>query len=193
VTPVDPSLSPEQQEEVLRENDYADQIDTVVHETYPGHHLQQSFARLHPSLIRKMTDSAIFAEGWGLYAEELMAELGYYTDEQRLMQLEWTLVRAARIILDIGLHTQGMSVDEAIAFLTDRVHLEHELAVSEVKRYTLGPTQPLSYLVGREMIFKMRERYKARDPAAFTLKKFHSELLSHGSIAPGLIAREMFD
>jgi uncharacterized protein (DUF885 family) len=193
VTPVDPSLSPEKQEEMLRENDHADQVDTVVHETYPGHHLQLSFARLHPSLMRKITDAAIFSEGWGLYSEELMAELGYYTDEERLMQLEWTLVRAARIVLDVGLHTQGMSFDDAMAMLTDRVHLEHELALSEVKRYTLRPTQPLSYLVGREMIFKMRERYKARDPPGYTLKKFHAEILSHGSIAPGLIAREIFD
>jgi uncharacterized protein (DUF885 family) len=86
-----------------------------------------------------------------------------------------------------------MSFDDAVAMLTDRVHLEHQLALSEVKRYTLRPTQPLSYLVGREMIFKMRERYKARDPAGYTLKKFHAEILSHGSIAPGLLAREIFD
>jgi uncharacterized protein (DUF885 family) len=206
VTPVDPKLSPAQREQFLRENDHADQVDTVTHETYPGHHLQLSFARGYPSLVRKMIDAkraavigqSVFAEGWGLYAEELMNELGYYSDEERLMQLEWTLVRAARVMIDVSLHTRGMTFDEAVRVLTDRVHLEHELAVSEVKRYTETPTQPLSYLVGRERIVAMRERYKARAAAAtpgaaFSLKQFHTEVLSHGTIAPGLVEREIFD
>ncbi len=192
VTPVDKTLSKAKQEEMLRENDHGDIVDTAVHEAYPGHHLQLSFARRHPSTARKVTDAAIFSEGWALYAEELMAELGYYTDEERLLQLEWALVRAARILIDVGLHTQNMTFDEAVKILTDRVHLERELALSEVKRYTTNPTQPLAYLTGREMIFKLRERYKAREGERFTLKRFHTEILSHGTIAPGLIAKEMF-
>jgi uncharacterized protein (DUF885 family) len=122
-----------------------------------------------------------------------MSELGYYTDEERLAQLEWTLVRAARVIIDVGLHTTGMSFDAAVDLLTKQVHLEHELALSEVKRYTLEPTQPLSYLVGRERIMKLRERYKAAQGAGYTLKKFHTEVLSHGTVAPDLIEREMFE
>ena len=201
VTPVDLTATKKQQEEMLRENDHADQVDTVVHETYPGHHLQLSFARGNPSLIRKIVDakraavvgSDIFAEGWGLYAEELMSELGYYTDEERLMQLEWTLVRAARVLIDVGLHTRGMTFDDAVKVLTDQVHLEHELALNEVKRYTMTPTQPLSYLVGRERIMAMRERFKQKVGSAFTLEAFHAAVLSHGTIAPGLVEREMFE
>ena len=200
VTPVDKALPKKQQEEMLRENDDADQVDTVVHETYPGHHLQLSFARTYPSLVRKMIDAkraavmgqSLFAEGWGLYSEELMSEIGYYTDEERLMQLEWTLVRAARVLIDVGLHTRGMTFDQAVKVLTDQVHLEHELAVNEVKRYTMTPTQPLSYLVGREAIRAMRERYKQKTGAAYTLKAFHTAVLAHGSIAPGLLEEEMF-
>jgi uncharacterized protein (DUF885 family) len=192
VTPIDRALPKAKQEEMLRENDFADQANTVVHEAYPGHHVQLSFARRHPSIARKMGDIAIFSEGWGLYSEELMAELGYYTPEERLMQLEWTLVRAARVVIDVGLHTRGMTFDDAVRLLTDRVHLERHLALSEVKRYTSTPTQPLSYLVGREAIFKLRERYKLREGATYTLRAFHTELLSHGTIPPGLIAREMF-
>jgi uncharacterized protein (DUF885 family) len=201
VTPVDLTATKKQQEEMLRENDHADQVDTVVHETYPGHHLQLSFARGNPSLIRKIVDakraavvgSDIFAEGWGLYAEELMSELGYYTDEERLMQLEWTLVRAARVLIDVGLHTRGMTFDDAVKVLTDQVHLEHELALNEVKRYTMTPTQPLSYLVGRERIMAMRERFRQKVGSAFTLEAFHAAVLSHGTIAPGLVEREMFE
>ncbi len=192
VTPVDPSLPREAQEQMLRESDQGDLVDTAVHEAYPGHHLQGSFARLHPSRIRRALSTAIFDEGWALYCEELMAELDYYTPEERITQLQWTLVRAARVMIDVGLHTRGMSFDEAVALLTDRVHLERTLAVSEVKRYTETPTQPLSYLIGREEIFRLRERYRAREGARYTLERFHAEVLAHGSIAPGLLETEMF-
>jgi uncharacterized protein (DUF885 family) len=79
-----------------------------------------------------------------------------------------------------------------VKILTDQVHLEKALAVSEVKRYTMSPTQPLSYLVGREEIRAMRDKYKARAGAAYSLKAFHTELLSHGTIAQGLVEKEMF-
>jgi uncharacterized protein (DUF885 family) len=193
VTPVDLTLSKDKQEQMLRENDHGDQVDTTVHEAYPGHHLQLSFSRLHPSIARKAESSNLFSEGWALYSEELLNELGYYTDEERLIQLEWTLVRAARVLIDVGLHTQGMTFDEAVAILTGRVHLERELALSEVKRYTSTPTQPLSYLIGREMIFKLRDRYKQREGDKYTLKRFHTEVLAHGTIAPGLIGQEIFE
>jgi uncharacterized protein (DUF885 family) len=192
VTPVDAKASKTVQEEMLRENDHGDEVDTATHEAYPGHHLQLSIARRNPSVVRKATGPSIFAEGWALYAEELMAELGMYSDEERLMQLEWTLVRAARILIDVGLHTRGMTFDQAVHVLTDKVHLERPLAVSEVKRYTETPTQPSSYLVGREKILALRERAKKEWGKSFTLKRFHDELLSHGTIAPGLIEREMF-
>jgi uncharacterized protein (DUF885 family) len=192
VTPVDLSLSRKKQEEMLRENDHGDLVDTAVHEAYPGHHLQLSFARRNPSLVRKALDHAIFSEGWALYAEEVMAELGYYTDEERLLQLEWTLVRAARVVIDVGLHVADMSFDQAVKMLTDEVHLERQLALSEVKRYTLSPTQPLAYLTGRQMIFKLRERCQKRDGAAFSLKRFHSDVLSRATVPPSLMAREIF-
>jgi uncharacterized protein (DUF885 family) len=192
VTPIDKTLQKAKQEEMLRENDWADIVDTSVHEAYPGHHLQLSYARRNPSLIRKALDTAIFSEGWALYSEELMAELGYYDDEQRLIQLEWALVRAARIVLDVGLHVKDMSFDQAVKILTDEVHLERTLALSEVKRYTLNPTQPLAYMVGRQLIFRLRDDVKKRDGARFSLKKFHADLLSRGTVPPPLLAKEMF-
>lgn len=192
VTPVDKTLAADAQEQMLRENDHGDEVDTAVHEAYPGHHLQLSIARRHPSVIRKATGPAIFAEGWALYSEELMSELGMYTDEERLMQLEWTLVRAARIVIDVGLHTKGMTFDAAVAMLQNQAHLERELAMSEVKRYTESPTQPSSYLIGRQKILAMRERAKKEWGTSYSLKRFHDELLGHGTIAPGLLESEMF-
>jgi len=191
VTPVEPEWSAAKKEEWLREHDHGDQVDTVVHEAYPGHHLQLSFARLHPSLLRRVIRPDIFSEGWGLYAEELMAELGYYTDEERMMQLVWTLVRAARVIIDVGLHTRGMSLDDAVEILTDEVHLEKQLAVNEVQRYAGSPTQPLSYLVGRERIFALRQKVREKEGASFSLKRFHADVLSRGGIAPDLLEREL--
>lgn len=191
VTPVDTSLPKDKQEEMLRENDFGDIVDTAVHEAYPGHHLQLSLARRHPSTIRLLAHASIFSEGWALYSEELMSELGYYTPEERMLQLEWALVRAARILIDIGLHTRTMSFDEAVKLLTDRVHLERTLALSEVRRYTESPTQPLSYMVGREMLFDLRKRYAAHEGARYTIKRFHDEVLSHGTISPALVAQEM--
>lgn len=192
ITPIDRTLSKAKQEEVLREYDWADIVDTTVHEAYPGHHLQLSFARKHPSQIRRAFDAAIFSEGWALYSEELMSELGYYDDEKRLIQLEWALVRASRIVIDVGLHVGDMTFEAAVKMLTDEVHLERPLALSEVKRYTESATQPSAYMTGRQKILELRERAKARDGAKFSLKAFHTELLSRGSIAPSLIGREMF-
>ena len=191
VTPVDPRWPAKEQESWLRENDHGDIVDTAVHEAYPGHHLQLSFARQHKSVIRKVQDAAIFSEGWALYSEELMNELGYYTSEERMLQLEWTLVRAARVLIDIGLHTEGMTEKQAADLLVNEVHLERKLAENEVRRYTQDPTQPLAYLTGREQLFELRGKYKARQGGSYSLKAWHSEVLSHGTIAPAYIAAEM--
>jgi uncharacterized protein (DUF885 family) len=192
VTPVDPTWPAAQQEEWLRESDFGDVVDTAVHEAYPGHHLQLSIARRHPSLVRKAIGPSIFSEGWALYAEELMAELEYYAPHERMMQLEWTLVRAARVVLDVGLHTRGMSIEEAENFLVERVHLERSLATSEVRRYSESPTQPLSYLVGREQIRSLRDRLHRLEGKRFSLKAFHDRLLAEGTVAPKLVERAWF-
>jgi len=121
-----------------------------------------------------------------------MAELGYYAPRERMMQLEWTLVRASRIVLDVGLHTGGMSLEAAENFLVERVHLERALAASEVRRYSENPTQPLSYLVGREQIRALRERTRRLEGTSFSLKAFHDRLLREGTVAPKLIERAWF-
>lgn len=191
VSPVDPKASAAEREATLSEHDFGDVVDTAVHEVYPGHHLQLSFARRHPSLVRKITGPSIFAEGWALYTEELLAELGYYSDEERLMQLSWTLVRAARVVIDVDLHTRGMSFDDAVAMLMREVGLGQALAKNEVSRYVMTPTQPMSYLMGRQEIMAMRAKVKVREGSRFSLAKFHEDLLKRGTVAPSLLAREM--
>ena len=87
----------------------------------------------------------------------------------------------------------SMRYTEAVSLLTNRVRLERPLALSEVKRYTGNPTQPLAYMVGREKLMQLRETYKAREGQAYTLKRFHQEVLAHGTLAPGYLEREIFE
>lgn len=190
VTPAEKSWPKARQEEYLREHGRGNIVDTVVHEAYPGHHLQVSYARRHPSLVRRIADFDIFCEGWAFYAEEMMAEAGYYTPAERLLQLEWALVRAARVVIDVGLHTGTMTLDEATALLEDEVHLEPVLARSEARRYALSPTQPLTYVLGESRIRAMRERF-VRERGA-DLAAFHRAVLDEGSIPPALVERAIF-
>ena len=98
-------------------------------------------------------------EGWGLYVEELMTELGYLdSPETRLLRLKDLLWRAARVTVDVGLATGEMSFDEAVHFMVERARLEQPNAVAEVRRYTLNPMQPSSYALGREAILKLRDK-----------------------------------
>jgi len=132
-------------------------------------------------------------EGWALYCEEMMYEQGFYEDAiTRLFQLKDTLWRACRVVLDVKLHLNLISFDEACNFLSERARLEKVNAQKEVNRYTLSPTQPMSYLVGREEIRRLRESVKAMKPGVFNLKRFHDWLLSHGSVPVGLISAHSF-
>ncbi|HEY2931793.1 MAG TPA: DUF885 domain-containing protein [Acidobacteriota bacterium] len=192
VTPVDTGKPAEEQAEQLKGHSHGDIVNTVVHEAYPGHHLQFVYANQAESTVKKVLSSSIFSEGWALYSEELLSENGYYTPEERLVQLQWTLVRAARVLIDVELHTGTMTFNEAVNMLTEEVRLDKPGAIGEVKRYTTSPTQPLSYLVGREVITRIRAEYKKKQGKKYKLKNFHSELLSYGTIPPTLIETLMF-
>ncbi|MBC7318460.1 DUF885 domain-containing protein [Candidatus Bipolaricaulota bacterium] len=192
VTPVERFLPRQVREEKLRGHNFAKIPVTVVHEAYPGHHLQLVFAnRYAKTLPRKLGSalSSLFVEGWAFYCEELMESLGYLADPvQKLARLQDQLWRAARIILDVSLHVKGMSVEEGVEFLVREAGLERTNALAEVRRYTMSPTQPLSYLVGKLEILKLIENYKNRRPGA-SLREIHDAILSCGSLPPRLLAR----
>jgi uncharacterized protein (DUF885 family) len=165
---------------------------TVVHEAYPGHHLQMSVACDIPSRVRRSCATPVLVEGWAFYCEELMAEQSYYPDARcRVLQLKDVLWRASRVVIDVGLHTRGMTVDQATALLIETARLDPTNARAEVLRYTRMPTQPMSYAVGRQAILDLRETFRHRLGASFDLKLFHDELLSYGSIPVGLIRDRM--
>ena len=193
VTPVDPGSPKEEQEEKLKGHYYGKLPVTALHEAYPGHHLQLVYANGVGSLPRKLGSfiSTLFIEGWAFYCEELMEQLGYIDQPlQRLGRLSDQLWRAARIILDVSLHTKNMTLEEGINFLVDKCGLEPSNARAEVRRYSTTPTQPMSYLIGKLEILKLVDEYKRRHPQA-SLKQVHDAVLSCGSIPPRLMCERL--
>ena len=193
VTPVSPRASAQAREAKLRGHNYAKLPITALHEGYPGHHLQLVHANRTATLPRKLASalSSVFVEGWAFYCEELMEQLGFLNDPvQPLARRKDQLWRAARIILDVSLHTRGMTVEEGVAFLVDRVGLEPADALAEVRRYTQSPTQPMSYLIGKLEILKFVEAYKARHPE-MPMREMHDAILACGSLPPKLLAQRL--
>ena len=193
VTPVSRRAPAKAQNEKLRGHNYAKLPITALHEGYPGHHLQLVHANRTPTLPRKLASalSSLFIEGWAFYCEELMEQLGYLDDPvQPLARRKDQLWRAARIILDVSLHTRGMTVEEGVAFLVEKVGLEPGDALAEVRRYTQSPTQPMSYLIGKLEILKFVDAYKAQHAGA-TMREIHDAILACGSLPPKLLAQRL--
>jgi uncharacterized protein (DUF885 family) len=161
----------------------------VVHEAYPGHHLHLLTAQGLGSEVRRHLSTPIMVEGWALYCEQLMEEANYYgTREARLFQLVNLLWRAVRIVLDVGLHTRGMSPHEAVSYMVDHLPIERNSAEAEVRRYCAWPTYQLCYAVGRRELLRLRDAYRERAGADFNLKRFHDDLLGYGGL-PVALAR----
>ncbi|MHB0913086.1 MAG: DUF885 domain-containing protein [Armatimonadota bacterium] len=192
VTPINSEADEEEQEsQLLGHCTYTLPI-AALHEGYPGHHLQLTRAAGITSPIRKQMLSTLLIEGWALYCEQMMQEQGFYTDPRvHLFQLKDMLWRICRVIIDIGLHTEGMSFQDAVHILVDKALLEEVNAAAEVKRYTMSPTQPMTYIIGMMLIQNMRDRVKKQLGPEFDLKIFHDRLLGYGAIPPALITEAM--
>jgi len=192
VTPVDTARRKDEQAQQLEGHCYAGLPLTTVHEAYPGHHLQLVHANRTHSRLRQLADSNVFAEGWALYCEELMHEHGYYLDAvTRLYQLKDLLWRACRVVIDVGLHTGKMSFMQAVDFLVEQAMVERFNAVIEVKRYTMTPTQPSSYLVGKVQILALRDEVRKAMGSRFDLAQFHEQLLGIGTLPLSLVREEL--
>jgi uncharacterized protein (DUF885 family) len=194
VTPINEKLPPEQQEEQLQGHNSYGVVVTALHEAYPGHHLQLVHSSRVKSKVRREFGTALFAEGWALYCEELMYEEGFYTKpETRLLQLKDQLWRACRVVIDASLHTHRMTFDRAVEMLVDVAKLEKTNAIAEVKRYSYTPTQPMTYIMGKMEILKLRDDFKKASGKAFNLKKFHDQLLSYGTIPIRMVRERMLE
>ncbi len=166
---------------------------TCVHEAYPGHHVQLCWANQAPSMIRRLAHHIVFIEGWTLYCEQLVQELGLFDDP--LLELEYLhaqLWRAYRVLIDTRVQTGRMSVAEAIDLLINRLGFSRLRATTELTWYTQSPGTPMSYMLGKHQTLALREQY-LRTHRGAELGEFHRWLLSFGSIPQTWIARTLAD
>ena len=199
VTLPDPSMTPAQVEGFMHSFNVGTVISTAVHEAYPGHYVQFLWLPQAPSRVRKLLGANTDVEGWAHYTEQMMLDQGYgqpgqgAKDEReskflRLGQLQDALLRNARFIVGIEMHTGKMSFDEAVEFFQKEGYQAKESAVVEAKRGTSDPTY-LYYTLGKLEIMKLREDLKKKQGAAFSLEEFHNNFLRQG-FPPVKIVRE---
>ncbi len=193
VTDVVPGMTADEVRDKLRaQNDGWISV-IALHEGYPGHHLQQVYARRNPRPVRRRFSNTYFGEGWALYAEHWMRRAGLFeTVDQQLAQLQMRLWRTARVIIDPSLHTGRMSYDQAVQFFVDEVGLTRPEATAEVDRYTTWPTQAPSYIIGWLEIERLKIELQDELGDRFDEKRFHETLLEQGSLPLALMRRAVW-
>src|SRR6266581_7384775 len=183
VTIPDSRLPAAAQERMLRDHCRHGLAATALHEGYPGHHLHLVQAQRQASETRKNVSTPLTVEGWALYCEDMMGEEGFYrSEEEQFFQRVHLLWRAVRILLDVGLHTRGMTFEQAVEYLTSHLRVDRANAEAEVRRYCAEPAYPLCYAVGRREILKLRDDFRAARGSAFTLRAFHDAILRYGGL-----------
>lgn len=166
---------------------YAAINDTVIHETYPGHYVQLLWVHQLPDRVRKTLHTTSNLEGWAHYCEQMMLDEGFgkeldaqKRDMLRLGQLQGALLRNARFIVGIQMHTGKMTPEQSAAFFVKEGRQSKTVALVEVKRGTGDPTY-LYYTLGKLLIQKLRADVQAKEGSAFNLKKFHDDFMSQGA------------
>ena len=188
ITPIDASLPAARQDELLSAHCFTAVRSICFHETYPGHHLQFWHSKRYASAVRNQFPSTVYLEGWALYCEEMMAENGFFdTPELQLWQLKNAIWRSVRMMVDTGLHTGQLTLDQAAQLLVAFAGLEPNTARGEVRRYTTSPTQPSSYMLGKLRVMALRAQYRQRMGAGYSQRAFHDAFLQFSSVTPGLI------
>jgi uncharacterized protein (DUF885 family) len=157
-----------------------------LHEAVPGHHMQVARASemgdLHPWRASGNWNVG-YGEGWALYAERLGYDIGMFKDPyQRYGNIQAQLFRAARLVVDTGIHHYGWSRDKAIEYMSGEGGVDHEFSVSEVDRYFSNPSQALGYLMGFHKFVELRARAEKALGPKFNAKDFHAVCIDNGSI-----------
>lgn len=170
---------------------------TTFHEAVPGHHFQlaieqeltglSSFRRFGSRMA-----AGAFVEGWGLYTERLADEMGLYrTPLERFGALELQAWRAARLVVDTGIHALGWSRQRSIDLLVERAGLSRLEAETETDRYIGWPGQALTYMLGQREIMDLRAQLEARDGDRFDHRAFHDQVIGHGSLALAVLREQL--
>ncbi|HSL34730.1 MAG TPA: DUF885 domain-containing protein [Candidatus Limnocylindrales bacterium] len=175
---------------------YTKLASTTFHEAVPGHHFQIALEMENPNLntFRRLGSRMVggaYVEGWGLYSEKLADEMGLFrSDGERFGMLDAVAWRAARLVVDTGLHALRWDRQKSIDFLLS-AGLSETDAVIETDRYIAWPGQALTYMIGCREIERLRREIAERDGSAFDLRAFHDAVLGHGSLPLATLAREL--
>jgi uncharacterized protein (DUF885 family) len=196
LTDVDPKWEQERQLEHLRDFNVPTLWAISIHEVYPGHFLHYQLLRKVESKVRRSTLFApsSYIEGWAHYCEQMMMEAGFGRGDHalKLGQLAESLVRLARFIVGIRLHTEDWSVEQGVRFFRDEAFLEEPNARREAERGTFDPTY-LVYAAGKLMLLKLRRDWYEEQGGKPSLRAFHDQLLSHGSAPFWALRKLMLD
>ena len=180
---------------VVATSNFADRsliVDEAIayHEGIPGHHMQRSVAQLIAGLpnFRKHVGNSGYIEGWGLYAEQLGKEVGFYQDPgSDFGRLSSELFRAVRLVVDTGIHWRGWSRDQVVEFFRNSGAVDEPTIQSETDRYIAWPGQALSYKLGQLKFRELRDRAQSELGARFDIRRFHDEMLSGGVLTLDLL------
>lgn len=171
---------------------YASIKNTAVHEAFPGHFLQGAVSN-RGSFVRLLAEGTETVEGWAHYCEEMMAEKGFITDEEtKLIQTNDMIWRAVRIIVDVKLSRSEMNFEEAVGMLMKDAGMSREGAVAEVRRYTMTPGYPLSYLLGKHLIMALKKEVERKMGKKFDEKFFNDTITANGYL-PISMLRKVFN
>jgi uncharacterized protein (DUF885 family) len=165
-----------------------------LHEAIPGHHYQISLQQENKNLpqFRKFLGYSAYAEGWALYTETLGKDLGLFSNPyQYLGHLSDAMHRAIRLVVDVAIHTKGMSREEAIQYMMDNERITEAEATAEIERYMAIPGQALSYKIGQITISAMRARYEKELGSQFNLAAFHTQLLNGGNMPLEVLEKKL--
>jgi uncharacterized protein (DUF885 family) len=191
VTPVEPEWTAKHKEEHLRLfNPWVVAV-INVHEAYPGHYLQFLYAPRFPTKTRKLVFCGTNGEGWAHYAEQMMVDEGFGGGDPkyRLAQLQEALLRDARYVVGIKLHTAGWTVEQGAKLFEEKAFQEPANAFEESRRGAYNPTY-LYYTLGKLEIYELREEYRSKNNAS--MRQFHDAFVSQGALPIPLVRRILF-
>ena len=164
-----------------------------LHEAIPGHHYQISLQQENKDLpkFRRFASYGAYVEGWALYTESLGKQLGLYRDPYQYMgALGDEMHRAIRLVVDVAMHTKGMTREQAIKYMVENEAITEEAAIAEIERYMAIPGQALSYKIGALKIWQLRNKYQ-KQVKNFKLSDFHDEFLKDGVMPLNIVEKKM--